>query len=261
MDCSCLKRVLLSTALALACAGSVHAAMVVVPTVPGSLDGANGVGGPGMPGGDATATAVTTGPSNMATATAGAGGTGDVGFDGGAGGTATATATTTQPNSSGNGRGNRNRPGRPPRKRPLQQQQDGNAGNGGDSAATANVIGVRQATVSATAVGGDGGGSLDYSNNPTGATAGPPRRAPWARRPVRSRSRRSRSAARAAPPKSTLKKTTRAVPAGPPFWRGAAADRPSPDIRPPAAQSRCQDRRWAATGALVLVAPAEMARP
>ncbi|MGA7197947.1 MAG: hypothetical protein WBY97_12800, partial [Roseiarcus sp.] len=98
-----MKRVLLSTALALACAGSVHAAMVVVPTVPGSLDGANGVGAPGMPGGDATATAVTTDPSNMATATGGAGGTGDVGFDGGAGGTATATATTTQPDSSGNG--------------------------------------------------------------------------------------------------------------------------------------------------------------
>ena len=73
-----LNRLLLSTALALACAGSVNAAVVVVPTVPGALDGANGVGGPGFPGGDATATAVTTDPSNTATATGGLGGTGDV---------------------------------------------------------------------------------------------------------------------------------------------------------------------------------------
>jgi hypothetical protein len=54
MDHSRFNRLLLSTALALACACGTHAEVVIVPAVPGSLDGANGVGGPGLPGGHAS---------------------------------------------------------------------------------------------------------------------------------------------------------------------------------------------------------------
>jgi hypothetical protein len=83
MDRSCLKRLLLSTALVLACAAGVHAADVV------------GVGGPG---GDAYADAETTDPSNTAQATGGAGGyniggSGSNSLNGGSGGMATAIAT------------------------------------------------------------------------------------------------------------------------------------------------------------------------
>lgn len=70
---SFLKRLFLTTALPLALmVAGADAATVIVPTVPGSLDGANGVGGPGQLGGDASAIAVTTDPSNTAEATGGA---------------------------------------------------------------------------------------------------------------------------------------------------------------------------------------------
>jgi hypothetical protein len=72
-DRSFLRRLPLSTALALALtaasAAAIDAEVVIVPTVPGSLDGANGadgVGAPGLPGGaggDATALAASPDPS------------------------------------------------------------------------------------------------------------------------------------------------------------------------------------------------------
>ena len=114
---SFLTRLLLTTALPLALmtagAAGVRAATVIVPTVAGSMDGANGVNGvnpgdPGQPGGPGQPASADAGhlmpnsdPLNSATATGGNGGAGGngagsgIGGAGGAGGGATATATTT----------------------------------------------------------------------------------------------------------------------------------------------------------------------
>jgi PEP-CTERM motif len=105
-DRSFLTRLLLTTALPLALmtagAAGVRAATVIVPTIPGSLDGANGASG--EPGGDGQLAFAFAGadsdPLNSATATGGNGGAGGngvgsgIGGAGGAGGGATAIATT-----------------------------------------------------------------------------------------------------------------------------------------------------------------------
>ena len=174
-------------ALMTASAAGLHAEVVTVPTVPGSLDGANGAngvggdGGDGAPGGDASAIAnSTTDSSNTANAFGGAGG---------AGGAAARRFFHQRLRRTGRngdrychhndaGRfgkrlGDRPRRGRRRRGRNLQQRYN-RQGERAETAATANAVatvsGVSQATVSATALGGNGGG-LIFSANDVAASA------------------------------------------------------------------------------------------
>jgi hypothetical protein len=158
---SFLTRLLLTTALPLALmtadAAGVRAATVIVPTVAGSLDGANGANGvnpgdPGQPGGPGQPASADAGhlmpnsdPLNSATATGGNGGAGGngagsgIGGVGGAGGGATATATTTVISG------------------PAEADAFSNGGRGGaGGAGAAGGVGGNAAATSAAASGGSG---------------------------------------------------------------------------------------------------------
>ena len=95
------KLLLSVAAIGFAAISPASAETVIIPVVPGSLDGANSTTGDGGPGGPASAIANSPSNStNSAFATGGAGGSG--GNNGGAGGAASASATTTTTDASGN---------------------------------------------------------------------------------------------------------------------------------------------------------------